>query len=160
MVIYKLLLAYHPLTTIGYVFMGLRQAPEMVYPVSWAMLKEYACEDCSLKQRPDVRRRAQLPRTFSFNHIVGLDFFCVKWQDQNIAIFNMTVRCRFHQLRALVKRLACHRNHKFQWNELPGGSSRGDCRWNPGRNTHFSGDLADLLEHLGALLWCSQDGDV
>eukprot|EP00435_Cladocopium_sp_Y103_P028637 s478_g7.t1 len=50
---------------------------------------EYQCDDCQLRQRPDFHRKAQLPRTFSFNKVVCLDFLYVKWRDLNVAIFNM-----------------------------------------------------------------------
>ena len=45
--------------------------------------------DCQVRQRPDFHRRAQLPRTFSFNKVVCLDFLYVPWRELNIAIFNM-----------------------------------------------------------------------
>ena len=51
--------------------------------------KEHVCDDCQLKQRPDNHRRAQLPRTYSFNKVVCVDYFYVKWQDQQVAILNM-----------------------------------------------------------------------
>ena len=51
--------------------------------------KEYQCDDCQVRQRPDFHRRAQLPRTFSFNKVVCLDFLYVPWRELNIAIFNM-----------------------------------------------------------------------
>ena len=50
---------------------------------------EYQCDDCRLRQRPDFHRKAQLPRTFSFNKVVCLDFLYVKWRDLNVAVFNM-----------------------------------------------------------------------
>ena len=50
---------------------------------------EYQCDDCRLRQRPGFHRKAQLPRTFSFNKVVCLDFLYVKWRDLNVAVFNM-----------------------------------------------------------------------
>eukprot|EP00913_Durusdinium_trenchii_P016808 g15798.t1 len=51
--------------------------------------EEFSCEDCNLKQGPDVRRRAQLPRTFAFNKVLCLDFLFVKFKEQRIPILNM-----------------------------------------------------------------------
>ena len=51
-----------------------------------------------MKHRPDVHRKAQLPRTYSFNKIVGLDFFYIKWRDCNLAIMNMIDLCTSYQI--------------------------------------------------------------
>ena len=51
--------------------------------------QEFSCEDCQRRQRPEVHRKAQLPRTFTFNKVLCLDFFYLKWRDHNVAIFNM-----------------------------------------------------------------------
>ena len=50
---------------------------------------QYTCDDCQVKHRPDVHRKVQLPKTYSFNKILCLDHFFLKWQDQNIAVLNM-----------------------------------------------------------------------
>ena len=50
---------------------------------------EFQCEDCNLKQLPDNRRRAQLPRTFAFNKVVSIDFLYVHYQGLKIPVFNM-----------------------------------------------------------------------
>ena len=50
---------------------------------------EFQCEDCDLKQKTDARRRAQLPRTFSFNKILSVDFLYIRFQEKQIPIFNM-----------------------------------------------------------------------
>ena len=52
--------------------------------------EQYNCEDCSLKRLPDNRRRAQLPRTFAFNRVLGMDYFYIKFQEQKVPILNMT----------------------------------------------------------------------
>ena len=51
--------------------------------------QEFTCDDCAMKQKPDVRRKAQLPRTYAFNKIVCVDVFYVKWRDQQVALLNM-----------------------------------------------------------------------
>ena len=50
---------------------------------------EFQCEDCNLKQLPDNRRRAQLPRTFSFNKVLSIDFFYINFQGKRVPILNM-----------------------------------------------------------------------
>ena len=50
---------------------------------------EFKCDDCDMRQKTDVRRKATLPRTYSFNKILGIDVFYVKWQDQKVPILNM-----------------------------------------------------------------------
>ena len=50
---------------------------------------EYRCDDCAIKQGPDVHRRAQMPRTYSFNKVLCVDFFYVKWRDESHAILNL-----------------------------------------------------------------------
>ena len=51
--------------------------------------EEFSCEDCDLKKNPDSRRRAQLPRTFSFNHILSIDYLYVKFKELSVPILNM-----------------------------------------------------------------------
>ena len=51
--------------------------------------QEFSCDDCQRRQRPEVHRKAQLPRTYTFNKVVCLDFFDLKWRDLNVPIFNM-----------------------------------------------------------------------
>eukprot|EP00913_Durusdinium_trenchii_P008595 g8070.t1 len=50
---------------------------------------EFNCEDCSLKQGPDNRRRAQLPRTFAFNRVLCVDYLYVKFKGTQVPILNM-----------------------------------------------------------------------
>eukprot|EP00913_Durusdinium_trenchii_P022865 g21468.t2 len=65
--------------------------------------EEFGCEDCQLKRGPDNRRRAQLPRTFSFNRVLCADFLFIRFKECQIPIMNLTcagtsyqiaVRCR------------------------------------------------------------------
>ena len=50
---------------------------------------EFSCEDCDLKQGPDVRRRAQFPKTFAFNKILCVDFLFIQFKEQRVPILNM-----------------------------------------------------------------------
>jgi hypothetical protein len=67
---------------------ALRSAGALPHVLDYVQ-KEHECDDCRMKHRPDVRRKAQLPRTFSFNKIVGVDFFYIHWQNWNLAIMNI-----------------------------------------------------------------------
>lgn len=49
---------------------------------------EHHCDDCHIRQGPDNHRRAQLPRTFSFNKVVSLDFLYIRWRECSVAILN------------------------------------------------------------------------
>ena len=50
---------------------------------------DFRCDDREVRHGPAVHRKAQLPKTFSFNKVVCLDFFYISWQDQQVAIMNM-----------------------------------------------------------------------
>ena len=43
----------------------------------------------NLKQGPDVRRRAQFPKTFAFNKILCVDFLLIQFKEQRVPILNM-----------------------------------------------------------------------
>ena len=51
--------------------------------------EEHQCPDCQVRQRPDTHRKTQFPRTFSFNKILCIDVFYLKYREQNLAILNM-----------------------------------------------------------------------
>ena len=50
---------------------------------------EYACDQCSIKQRPDNRHRARCPRSYEFNRILSIDVFYVKFGSYQVPILNM-----------------------------------------------------------------------
>ena len=62
--------------------------------------KEFQCEDCNLKQGTDNRRRAQLPRTFSFNRVVCVDFLYVRFKEAQIPIMNAVCAGTSYQIAA------------------------------------------------------------
>lgn len=51
--------------------------------------QEFSCDDCNLKKGPDNRHGAQLPRTFSFNKILSIDYLYVNFQETQVAVLNM-----------------------------------------------------------------------
>ena len=40
---------------------------------------EYHCEECQARRGAQPRRMATLPRTFTFNYILGVDLFSLRW---------------------------------------------------------------------------------
>ena len=40
--------------------------------------KHFRCEECEANQRPKARRPAAVPRTYRFNHVVGIDLVEIK----------------------------------------------------------------------------------
>ena len=50
---------------------------------------EFKCDQCSTRNRPANRRRAHCPRSFSFNKVLSVDVFYVKFQEIQVPILNM-----------------------------------------------------------------------
>ncbi len=50
---------------------------------------EFSCPQCLRQQRPISRRKAAFPRVFSFNRIVGVDFFYISWDGKTLAFLNI-----------------------------------------------------------------------
>ena len=50
--------------------------------------EEFQCEQCTVKNRPDNRRRAHCPRSFAFNRVVSIDVLYIKFQQQSIPILH------------------------------------------------------------------------
>ena len=49
----------------------------------------FQCSQCMKQQRPIPRRKAAFPRTFSFNRVVGVDYFYVSWDRKTLAFLNI-----------------------------------------------------------------------
>ena len=50
---------------------------------------EFKCTQCSIKNRPDNRRRAHCPRSFTFNRVLSIDVLYVNFQQKSVPILNM-----------------------------------------------------------------------
>ena len=50
---------------------------------------EFSCEQCFRQKRPKERRKAALPRTFSFNRLIGVDFFYLNFGGKTHAFLNI-----------------------------------------------------------------------
>ena len=46
------------------------------------------CDDCASRQRQITRRNVALPRAFTFNRTVGLDYFFVAFRERALAVLN------------------------------------------------------------------------
>ena len=51
--------------------------------------KEFRCDECDVRHGPSVRRKAQLPRTFAFNQLIGVDFFYVAYGGRQVPFLNV-----------------------------------------------------------------------
>ena len=40
--------------------------------------KHFRCDECESNRRPKARRPAAVPRTYRFNHVVGIDLIIIK----------------------------------------------------------------------------------
>ena len=49
----------------------------------------FQCGHCMKRQHPVPRRKAAIPRTFSFNRVVGVDIFYVAWCGETLAFLNV-----------------------------------------------------------------------
>ena len=49
----------------------------------------FRCDICSRQRKPIERKRATFPRTFSFNKIVGIDFFYISFLNKTHAFLNV-----------------------------------------------------------------------
>ena len=70
-------------------FLRAMRAAGALHQVLQYIRDEFQCEACDIKARPDNRRRAQLPRTFAFNQVVGVDFLYIRFQDKQVGILNV-----------------------------------------------------------------------
>lgn len=50
---------------------------------------EYSCPQCMRQKKPIERKRATMPRTFSFNRHVGIDLFYISWRGATHSFVNM-----------------------------------------------------------------------
>ena len=48
----------------------------------------FNCEQCQKQNKPLERKRATMPRTFSFNRILGIDYFFIPFQGKTLAYLN------------------------------------------------------------------------
>lgn len=48
----------------------------------------FQCGHCMKRQHPVPRRKAAIPRTFSFNRMVGVDIFYIAWCGETLAFLN------------------------------------------------------------------------
>ena len=60
--------------------------------------EEFKCETCSVKRGVDPRRRAQCPRTFSFNKILSIDVFFIPFRNHLEPILNVVCHGTNYQL--------------------------------------------------------------
>eukprot|EP00959_Pyramimonas_sp_CCMP1952_P283083 5917027-Pyramimonas_sp.AAC.1 len=51
--------------------------------------QKFRCEHCTSHSRPYWRRRAQLPRTYSFNRLLSIDLFYLDHQGESLPVLNM-----------------------------------------------------------------------
>jgi len=64
--------------------------------------EEFKCNQCMRQQRPIPHKKATFPKTFSFNHIVGIDFFYVSFLGKTRAFLNAVCQGTNLQLVALL----------------------------------------------------------
>eukprot|EP00435_Cladocopium_sp_Y103_P028304 s1227_g7.t1 len=50
---------------------------------------QFHCGQCMRQKRPVTHKQVAFPRTFSFNHIIGVDFFYISFQDKTHAFLNV-----------------------------------------------------------------------
>ena len=105
----------------------LRAAGAHEHVISYAKT-ELECEVCDVKRQPDNRRRAQYPKTFSFNRVVCVDILYLKYRDLQIPILNMVCSGTHYHV---VQRLP-----------IPSGSAGGTPTWR--------GFASSWLRFLGA----------
>ena len=81
--------------------------------------EEFNCDQCSMKNKPSNRRRAHCPRSFSFNKVLSIDVFYVKFMSLNVPILNMVCNgTNYH----VVQRLRIPEN-------LRGGTPTSSTTW-------------------------------
>lgn len=51
--------------------------------------EEFSCAQCMRQRRPIPHKQVAFPRTFSFNHILGIDFFFISFQGKTHAFLNV-----------------------------------------------------------------------
>ena len=49
----------------------------------------FHCQECESRRGPLPRRKAQCPRLFSFNRVVSIDVFYVRFKDTSVPVLNM-----------------------------------------------------------------------
>eukprot|EP00959_Pyramimonas_sp_CCMP1952_P233854 4886846-Pyramimonas_sp.AAC.1 len=59
----------------------LRAGGVKVHILRWVR-DSFKCSECAERARSSSHRRVAMPRTFRFNHIVGVDLFYVPYQDK------------------------------------------------------------------------------
>jgi hypothetical protein len=50
---------------------------------------EFRCDQCSRQRRPIEKKKATFPRTFSFNKILGIDYFYISFMNKTHAFLNV-----------------------------------------------------------------------
>ncbi|OLP94162.1 hypothetical protein AK812_SmicGene23826 [Symbiodinium microadriaticum] len=50
---------------------------------------QFHCQDCEARRSPIPRRKAQCPRLFTFNRVVSIDTFYVRFQNASVPVLNM-----------------------------------------------------------------------
>ena len=64
---------------------------------------EYSCSQCMRQRKPIDRKKAAMPRTFSFNRHVGIDVFYISWKGVTHAFLNMICHGTNYQQVAWLK---------------------------------------------------------
>ena len=55
---------------------------------SW-VAKHFKCPECEANKRPKARRPTAVPRSYRFNHVVGIDLVFKKWDGKDIPWLNI-----------------------------------------------------------------------
>ena len=50
---------------------------------------QFHCQDCEARRGPVPRRKAQCPRLFTFNRVVSIDTFYIRFQNASVPVLNM-----------------------------------------------------------------------
>ena len=51
--------------------------------------EQFHCDQCVKQHRPIPGKQVTFPRTFSFNHILGIDYFFISWAEKTHAFLNV-----------------------------------------------------------------------
>jgi len=65
--------------------------------------EEFQCDQCMRQHRPVPRKQVTFPRTFSFNHVLAVDFFYISWMGKTHAFLNVICHGTSFQQVGLLK---------------------------------------------------------
>lgn len=51
--------------------------------------EQFECEQCHRQRKPITHKQVSFPRTFSFNHVVGIDFYFISFKEKTHAFINV-----------------------------------------------------------------------